>query len=86
MFKALVRFADLQDGNRIYEAGDTFPRLGLEVSPERIAELAGSDNRMGYPLIEAVEVPSETHNAEVDKDISPEQKSSQKTRRSRQKE
>lgn len=49
----LTRFADLQDGNRVYEAGDTFPRLGHTVSPERIAELAGSDNRIGIPLIEA---------------------------------
>lgn len=51
MYKALVRFADLKDGKRIYEAGDEFPRPGFIVSPERIAELAGSDNRMGYPLI-----------------------------------
>lgn len=47
----LMRFADLQDGNRIYEAGDTYPRPGFDVSPERLAELAGSDNRMGEPLI-----------------------------------
>lgn len=52
-YKALIRFADLQDGGRIYEAGETFPRLGLSVSEERLAELAGRDNRMGYPLIAA---------------------------------
>ena len=53
----LMRFADLQDGNRVYEAGDTYPRLGFNVSPERLAELAGSDNRMGEPLIVDVDAP-----------------------------
>ena len=53
----LTRFADLQDGNRIYEAGDTYPRPGFDVSKERLAELAGSDNRMGEPLIVDVEAP-----------------------------
>lgn len=52
-YKVLIRFADLQDGGRIYEAGERFPRLGLHVSEERLAELAGSDNRTGHPLIAA---------------------------------
>lgn len=56
-FIVLMRFADLQDGNRIYEAGDTYPRPGFDVSPERLAELAGSDNRMGEPLIVDVDAP-----------------------------
>lgn len=47
----LMRFADLQDDNRIYEAGDEYPRPGFDVTPERLAELAGSDNRVGRPLI-----------------------------------
>ena len=50
---AAVNFYDLQDGNRKYMAGEEFPRLGLSVSAERLAELAGSDNRAGYPLIKA---------------------------------
>lgn len=54
---ALTRFADIQDGNRIYEAGDTYPRPGFDVSPERLTELAGSDNRMGEPLIVDVDAP-----------------------------
>jgi hypothetical protein len=53
----IERFADLQDDNRIYEAGDTYPRLGFDVSKERLAELAGSDNRMGEPLIVDVDAP-----------------------------
>lgn len=56
-YKARVTFADLQDGRHLYRAGDAFPREGLTVSAKRLSELAGSDNRMGYPLIEAVEAP-----------------------------
>lgn len=55
----LMRFADLQDGNRVYEAGDTYPRPGFDVSPERLSELEGSDNRMGEPLIVDVDAPCE---------------------------
>ena len=57
MYIVLTRFADLQDGNRIYEAGDTYPRPDFDVSPERLAELAGSDNRIGQPLIVDVDAP-----------------------------
>ena len=57
MYVAAVRFADRQDGNRIYEAGEQFPRFGLSVTDERIAELMGSDNRAGYPLIKRIETP-----------------------------
>ena len=93
----LMRFADLQDGNRVYEAGDTYPRPGFDVSPERLAELAGSDNRMGEPLIVDVDTPCEACTvgdsekpigASEDSDkgfIDQEPKSSQKSRRSRQK-
>lgn len=48
-------FADLEDGRRYYLAGEKFPRDGLTVSDERLAQLAGSDNLMGFPLIEKVE-------------------------------
>jgi hypothetical protein len=54
MFKVICRFADLQDNNHVYEVGDEYPRAGLEVADVRIAELAGSDNAIGCPLIEAV--------------------------------
>lgn len=86
-YKALTRFADLKDGNRIYEAGDTYPRLGLNVTPERIAELAGSDNRMGYPLIAAdvQKTPKETRKPEDGEVIDEPPKTPQRGRRSRQK-
>lgn len=65
MYKVLVRFADLQDNDRIYEAGEVFPRLGLTVSDERLAELADSDNRAGRPLIAKTDEPAAAneHNA-----------------------
>ena len=55
MYVAAVKFADLQDHNRIYEAGEEYPRLGLDVSEARLAELSGSKNAMGYPLIKQVD-------------------------------
>lgn len=54
MYTVIRRFADLQDEGYIYEAGDTFPRPDFDVTDERIAELAGRNNRAGYPLIAAV--------------------------------
>lgn len=60
-----TRFVDLQDNRHVYEAGDVFPRLDHTVSPERIAELAGSDNRMGIPLIEATHDDSTENAAEA---------------------
>lgn len=54
-YKVINYFTDLQDNNFAYEVGDEFPRKGLEVSEERIAELSGSDNLQKKPLIAAVE-------------------------------
>lgn len=50
-YKALVFFRDGQDDNRAYRPGDTFPRAGLAVSAVRLAELSGSANRRGIPVI-----------------------------------
>lgn len=86
MYRARIRFADLQDGNHIYEAGEQYPRPGLDVTNERIAELAGKSNAMGYPLIEAVEVPSDAvERGDKEIPIQP-QEHGQSGRRSRQKE
>lgn len=54
MYKAIVGFTDLQDNFYRYEPGDIFPREGAQVSEYRIAQLAGSDNKQGKPVIEAV--------------------------------
>lgn len=58
MYKVINFFTDLQDNNFPYEVGDIFPRKGLEVTEERFAELAGSDNLQKKPLIEKVVEPA----------------------------
>lgn len=55
MYKVIRYFVDLQDDCHGYNIGDTFPREGLEVTPERIAELSGCNNRRKTPLIALVE-------------------------------
>ena len=61
MYKVIKYFTDLQDNNYAYYVGDTFPRNGVEVGAERIAELSSDKNRLGVPLIEeAAEKPKRT--------------------------
>lgn len=55
MYTVIKNFEDLQDKRHKYSAGDIYPRKGLAVSEERIAELAGSNNRQGTPLIAPAE-------------------------------
>lgn len=55
MYKVIKFFTDLHDANYAYQVGDEFPRPGTEVTEKRIAELAGSDNKQGVPLIALVE-------------------------------
>ena len=54
MYKVIKYFTDLQDNNYAYYVGDTFPHNGVEVSDERIAELASDKNLQGVPLIEEI--------------------------------
>lgn len=60
-YKVLYPFADLHDKKYKYNAGDMFPRKGLEVSEDRIKELAGAENKAKKPLIKEIpeEVPKE---------------------------
>ena len=55
MYKVVSYFTDLQDGNHPYNIGDEYPRNGLTVTAERIAELSGKSNQRGIPLIEEVQ-------------------------------
>jgi hypothetical protein len=57
IYKVIKNFADLQDNNHVYLVGDEFPRKGMEVSDERIAELASASNKRREVLIEAVKEP-----------------------------
>ena len=54
MYKVIKSFTDLQDNNYAYSVGDTFPRNGVEVDAERIAELSSDKNLQGVPLIEEI--------------------------------
>ena len=54
MYKVIKSFTDLQDNNNAYYVGDTFPRSGVDVDAERIAELVSDKNRLGVPLIEEI--------------------------------
>lgn len=57
MHKVVKFFTDLQDSNRPYHVGDSFPHVdcGYTVTADRLAELATKNNKQGVPLIEAVE-------------------------------
>ena len=54
MYKVIKSFTDLQDNNYAYSVGDTFPRNGVKVGAERVAELSSNKNLQGVPLIEEV--------------------------------
>ena len=51
MYKVIHYFTDLQDDGYAYNVGDEFPHKGMTVTKERIAELSGSENKQGVPLI-----------------------------------
>ena len=70
MYKVIKKFRDMQDGFHAYFVGDTFPRNGVEVDAERIAELASDKNRLGVPLIEKIpEKPKRTRKKETPTEI-----------------
>jgi len=58
-YRVLKDFLDMQDGKRLYKAGDKYPRKGLNPPAERIeALLSGeksSNNLLGEKLIEHIE-------------------------------
>lgn len=56
MYKVIKYFTDLHDKDYPYNVGDSFPRDGVTVTEERLAELAGGDNKQGAPLIELAEI------------------------------
>lgn len=54
MYKVIKYFTDLKDNHHPYNVGDVYPRVGLRVTDERIAELSSAANIQGIPLIEKV--------------------------------
>ena len=66
MYKVIKHFIVLHDNDHSYNEGDIFPREGVDVSEERLKELAGSDNKQHTPLIELVEEdPDNTAGADI---------------------
>lgn len=55
-FHDLTDFKETKDGKiyHEYKVGDEYPRVGAETTEERLAELSGSDNLRGAPLIKEV--------------------------------
>ena len=60
MYRVKAYFTDLQDNGHAYNPGDEFPRKGVKVSDERIAELSSDKNRQHIPLIQSVEEKKKT--------------------------
>lgn len=54
-YEVINFFTDLRDYDHPYNVGDEFPRQGVTVSEERIAELLSGRNKQRRPLIKAVE-------------------------------
>lgn len=52
MYRAIEKFADLEDDKYIYDIGMIYPRKGYDPSEERVKELSGSENTVGKPVIE----------------------------------
>ena len=67
MYKVLTYFEDLQDNRHPYNEGDIFPRDGLTVTEERLAELSSENNRRKIQLIEFVEEGKQLTKTDINK-------------------
>lgn len=61
-YTVITAFVDLQDDNRLYRVGETYPRSGKTVSADRINSLLSANNALGVSLIKENE--NRTENAE----------------------
>ncbi|MBT2718328.1 hypothetical protein [Bacillus sp. ISL-57] len=54
-YQVTVDFKDLQDKDKIYRKGDSFPKPGnKKVEEERLEELLSSENKLGKPVIKEI--------------------------------
>ncbi|VXC08292.1 conserved hypothetical protein [Bacillus sp. 349Y] len=54
-YEVIRDFTDLQDGNKVYRKGDTFPRpANKKIDEERLDGLLAGDNKQGRPVIKEV--------------------------------
>lgn len=58
-YTVITAFVDLQDDNRLYRVGETYPRSGLSVTTDRINSLLSADNALGVSVIKETENPAE---------------------------
>lgn len=55
-YEVLHKFIDLEDKNKVYNVGDTYPKpANKKVSYERLLDLSTSDNKRGKALIKEIE-------------------------------
>ena len=54
-YTVIEAFCDMQDGDREYAPGDAYPKYEGIADSARLAELASSNNKLGRPLIKAIE-------------------------------
>lgn len=57
MYESITTWRDLED-NHLYRDGEKYPHDGRKVSPERIAELSGKQNKAGFALIRPCAIPN----------------------------
>ena len=67
MYRVVEFFTDAQDKQHAYNVGDEYPRSGVTVTPERIAELASSKNKRKKVLIELVQSTAQPESDEAEK-------------------
>lgn len=79
-YTVLEYFKDISDNCHEYSFGDTFPRDGLTVSEDRLAELSSDRNARKRPVIAAV---ADVKQAESENIATPAEKP--KAKRSRKK-
>lgn len=72
MYKVIKAFTDLQDGNHIYFHGEPYPRKGYTPTEDRVAELAGKNNKLGCPVIvKTTDTPEEAHERVLETPVEP---------------
>ena len=82
MYIVVKDFTDRID-KHIYRAGDKYPRSGVDVSDDRVAELTSKNNMRGEVLVEVVEkaeISPENDETEIVEEVVVEEKKQPKKR------
>lgn len=81
MYRVVVAFEDLQDGNYPYKVGDVYPREGKTVSKERLEELCTRVNRRRMVLIRWVDEPKVEEPKVEEAEEQPKRRTTRKTKK-----